>query len=98
MNRDAISLLTMPRTQMEARVLHTLLSRKSGWVSRDELVTGVYGDREPESAESCIRIFVSRLRRRAPEYGLRIESVNRSNGSPRRQAHYRITDLKHGCG
>ncbi|MCC0013826.1 MAG: helix-turn-helix domain-containing protein [Rhodobiaceae bacterium] len=91
-------ILMIPRTTMELRVLSVLASRKSGWVTRDEIIADIYAEREPENADACVRVFLSKLRGRAPDFGFRIETINRSEGGVRRQSRYRLVEASHGRG
>lgn len=62
--------VTLP--PMGAELLYLLAKAAPRIISRDSLISGVWGGREPENVDSAIRVKVSRLRQDIEPLGLTI--------------------------
>jgi two-component system OmpR family response regulator len=62
----------------EARILEILAHHPGFFISQDRVIMALYGDSEPESATSAVRVAVFHLRKKITPLGCNIETKHGS--------------------
>lgn len=57
----------------EAEIAYILADKSPAFVSRNQLIVGLYGGSEPGNAERCLSVFLTRLRKTLAGVGYVIE-------------------------